>query len=187
MTDPASQHPYMYCRGNPINYADPSGYDIEFKKDPIGWWMYESHLWGPYGRPVSEWGSAKSTKGNIRNEARRHGRASLLFYDASIYTAVFCLVSACTGNIQAGAASAEAVGISNSLEEKNKGRRWNWTRHAEERRGQKGFTHEKVEEALNSNKKSYPGNKPGTRYIKYNKKRIVYDPKTGNIITIRDD
>jgi len=27
MTDPASQHPYMYCRGNPVNYADPSGYD----------------------------------------------------------------------------------------------------------------------------------------------------------------
>jgi len=26
MTDPASQHPYMYCRGNPIRYSDPSGY-----------------------------------------------------------------------------------------------------------------------------------------------------------------
>jgi len=26
MSDPASQHPYMYCRGNPIRYSDPSGY-----------------------------------------------------------------------------------------------------------------------------------------------------------------
>jgi len=26
MTDPASQHPYMYCRGNPIRYSDPSGF-----------------------------------------------------------------------------------------------------------------------------------------------------------------
>jgi len=26
MTDPASQHPYMYCGGNPIRYSDPSGY-----------------------------------------------------------------------------------------------------------------------------------------------------------------
>ncbi len=27
LTDPASQHPYMYCHGNPISYSDPSGYD----------------------------------------------------------------------------------------------------------------------------------------------------------------
>ena len=26
LTDPASQHPYMYCHGNPIKYSDPSGY-----------------------------------------------------------------------------------------------------------------------------------------------------------------
>ncbi len=26
LTDPASQHPYMYCHGNPIAYSDPSGY-----------------------------------------------------------------------------------------------------------------------------------------------------------------
>jgi len=26
ISDPASQHPYMYCRGNPIRYSDPSGY-----------------------------------------------------------------------------------------------------------------------------------------------------------------
>jgi RHS repeat-associated protein len=26
MGDPQSQHPYMYCAGNPIKYADPSGY-----------------------------------------------------------------------------------------------------------------------------------------------------------------
>ena len=26
MTDPASQHPYMYCHGNPVTYSDPSGY-----------------------------------------------------------------------------------------------------------------------------------------------------------------
>jgi len=36
ITDPASQHPYMYCRGNPINYADPSGYDSVF----IGTYQY---------------------------------------------------------------------------------------------------------------------------------------------------
>ncbi len=26
LTDPASQHPYMYCHGNPVKYSDPSGY-----------------------------------------------------------------------------------------------------------------------------------------------------------------
>jgi RHS repeat-associated protein len=26
LSDPQSQNPYMYCRGNPIKYADPSGY-----------------------------------------------------------------------------------------------------------------------------------------------------------------
>ena len=26
MNDPQSQHPYMYCKGNPIKYSDPSGY-----------------------------------------------------------------------------------------------------------------------------------------------------------------
>jgi len=33
MDEPASQHPYMYCHGDPINYSDPSGYregDITF-------------------------------------------------------------------------------------------------------------------------------------------------------------
>ena len=28
LTDPASQHPYMYCHGNPVKFSDPSGYDI---------------------------------------------------------------------------------------------------------------------------------------------------------------
>ena len=28
MTDPSSQHPYMYCHGNPVKFSDPSGYDI---------------------------------------------------------------------------------------------------------------------------------------------------------------
>jgi hypothetical protein len=27
MDEPASQHPYMYCHGNPINYSDPDGYE----------------------------------------------------------------------------------------------------------------------------------------------------------------
>jgi len=27
MAEPASQNPYMYCRGNPLKYSDPSGYD----------------------------------------------------------------------------------------------------------------------------------------------------------------
>ncbi len=26
LTDPASQHPYMYCHGNPVKFSDPSGY-----------------------------------------------------------------------------------------------------------------------------------------------------------------
>ena len=28
MTDPQSQHPYMYCHGNPVKFADPSGYKV---------------------------------------------------------------------------------------------------------------------------------------------------------------
>jgi len=32
MTDPASQNPYMYCHGNPVNFSDPSGY-AEIKPD----------------------------------------------------------------------------------------------------------------------------------------------------------
>ena len=26
MSEPASQNPYMYCKGNPVKYSDPSGY-----------------------------------------------------------------------------------------------------------------------------------------------------------------
>ena len=26
MADPQSQNPYMYCKGNPVTYSDPSGY-----------------------------------------------------------------------------------------------------------------------------------------------------------------
>ncbi len=26
LDDPSSQHPYMYCMGNPVTYSDPSGY-----------------------------------------------------------------------------------------------------------------------------------------------------------------
>ncbi len=26
LSEPASQNPYMYCRGNPVKYSDPSGY-----------------------------------------------------------------------------------------------------------------------------------------------------------------
>jgi RHS repeat-associated protein len=34
MGDPQSQHPYMYCHGNPIRYYDPSGYNgVELMKD----------------------------------------------------------------------------------------------------------------------------------------------------------
>jgi RHS repeat-associated protein len=32
MSEPASQNPYMYCRGNPIKYSDPSGYySVEYE------------------------------------------------------------------------------------------------------------------------------------------------------------
>jgi hypothetical protein len=31
LSDPLSQNPYMYCRGNPIKYADPSGYTLVYK------------------------------------------------------------------------------------------------------------------------------------------------------------
>ncbi|MCD4785779.1 MAG: hypothetical protein K8T10_18320 [Candidatus Eremiobacteraeota bacterium] len=45
MTDPASQHPYMYCRGNPVRYSDPSGYLSKEEREAIrdirdgGFWI----------------------------------------------------------------------------------------------------------------------------------------------------
>ena len=36
MTDPASQHPYMYCHGNPVRYSDPSGYLTKKEWEAIG-------------------------------------------------------------------------------------------------------------------------------------------------------
>ncbi|MHC9543887.1 MAG: RHS repeat domain-containing protein, partial [Vulcanimicrobiota bacterium] len=35
LANPASQNPYMYCRGNPIKYSDPSGYKIEITGDKV--------------------------------------------------------------------------------------------------------------------------------------------------------
>jgi RHS repeat-associated protein len=32
LSEPTSQNPYMYCRGNPIKYSDPSGYDYNLSK-----------------------------------------------------------------------------------------------------------------------------------------------------------
>ncbi len=38
MAEPASQNPYMYCRGNPLKYSDPSGYnwDVDLRPDAGG-------------------------------------------------------------------------------------------------------------------------------------------------------
>ena len=36
MDDPSSQHPYVYCQGNPIRYSDPSGYAIVIDDIAIG-------------------------------------------------------------------------------------------------------------------------------------------------------
>jgi RHS repeat-associated protein len=33
LSDPASQNPHMYCRGNPIKYSDPSGYEPQPESD----------------------------------------------------------------------------------------------------------------------------------------------------------
>ena len=33
MSEPASQNPYMYCKGNPVKYSDPSGYYQMSDKD----------------------------------------------------------------------------------------------------------------------------------------------------------
>jgi|GEM_PF-1993763 len=35
MDDPASQNPYMYCHGNPVNFSDPSGYESKKDVKPI--------------------------------------------------------------------------------------------------------------------------------------------------------
>ncbi len=34
LANPSSQNPYMYCRGNPLKYSDPSGYVISIHYDP---------------------------------------------------------------------------------------------------------------------------------------------------------
>ena len=36
MTDPSSQHPYMYCHGNPVEFSDPSGYLSKSEWEAIG-------------------------------------------------------------------------------------------------------------------------------------------------------
>ena len=61
MTDPASQHPYMYCRGNPISYADPSGYERAY--GPTG--TYE---WDNQDRPTSGYGYTNRDQVTLSNK-----------------------------------------------------------------------------------------------------------------------
>ena len=85
MTDPASQHPYMYCRGNPIRYSDPSGYDI---KDVWEFYKWQSVVPGPYGAPGGRgWG-------DIRKESYRHGKVYGYITDASIIIATIATMKA---------------------------------------------------------------------------------------------
>jgi RHS repeat-associated protein len=35
LSEPASQNPYMYCRGNPIKYSDPTGYNEGFSSQSV--------------------------------------------------------------------------------------------------------------------------------------------------------
>jgi RHS repeat-associated protein len=48
MGDPQSQHPYMYCHGNPVKYSDPSGYEIA--EGPTG-----AHEWDNQDRPRTDY------------------------------------------------------------------------------------------------------------------------------------
>ena len=90
MTDPASQHPYMYCRGNPIRYSDPSGYDA---KDIWEYYKWQSVVPGPYGAPGGRgWG-------DIREEAYRHGEGWGYLTDVNIIIAMAAATKAATGII----------------------------------------------------------------------------------------
>jgi len=44
LSEPASQNPYMYCRGNPVKYSDPSGY---------------SEFWPKWNKKVNQVGGSK--------------------------------------------------------------------------------------------------------------------------------
>ncbi|MCB9772145.1 MAG: RHS repeat-associated core domain-containing protein [Candidatus Omnitrophica bacterium] len=46
---------YAYTGNDPINRIDPLG--LYWGEDQFNWWFYESALPGPYGQPMSEWGS----------------------------------------------------------------------------------------------------------------------------------
>ncbi|MCD4785781.1 MAG: hypothetical protein K8T10_18330 [Candidatus Eremiobacteraeota bacterium] len=93
MTDPASQHPYMYCRGNPIRYSDPSGYDA---KDIWEYYKWQSVIPGPYGAPGGRgWG-------DLSEEAYRHGKLAGYITDASIGVAIIAIGIASGASIYEG-------------------------------------------------------------------------------------
>ncbi|OGW93596.1 MAG: hypothetical protein A3K16_06315 [Omnitrophica bacterium RIFCSPLOWO2_01_FULL_45_24] len=50
---------YLYCNNDPINIIDP--YGLYWGESAVKWWLTESVLPGPYGQPVSEWGSKGPT------------------------------------------------------------------------------------------------------------------------------
>ncbi len=59
LTTPLSLNLYAYVLNNPLIYLDPFG--LSPKQNPIDWWMYNSVVPGPFGQPVSEWGSQGPT------------------------------------------------------------------------------------------------------------------------------
>ena len=183
LTDPTSQHPYMYCHGNPVKYSDPSGYwssDEENRKK-----RQAMHL--VLGGVTDLVAGAVITQLDSFLPGPRDvvGGAIILKGVHSIGLALKLSVTAKVGI--AGIKTMSAASRSGGKKNYSGGSEdtYHFGVHSEERRKEFGLIAEDVIEALENAKSTFRGNEPNSRYIVYNRKfRIYFNPTTKKIISV---
>jgi hypothetical protein len=93
MSDPASQNPYMYCRGNPVKYSDPSGYDVYIQYDKeldqsndyrIDWKAVEKTVGDAAGQPAHATSTLNHRKGKFTENGRTNTYVTIKMVNSNL-------------------------------------------------------------------------------------------------------
>ena len=183
MTDPASQHPYMYCHGNPVRFSDPSGYwsfEKERRKNRDALHLIAGGITDiVIGIVLSQADSPLPGPGDA---------AGLVFVGKGAVAISGAMKLLGVAKISLGSAkmmSRSSKGRGNNNYHSGSNDSYYFEGHSVGRVKRAGLIPEDVIEALENAKSTFRGNKPNSRYIIFKKKfKIVFNPKTKKIISV---